>query len=153
MRMILLFIVAALVYFGTVMLLGFEGPVAVSINFSRVTIATTVLILFVPALPYIFKSIPPPARDYLLAGIILTWASNFLFSISNETGKIFDAWDSSVFTNPIPGFFSFLLVMGGIFHMLAPDSEENRFRRRGVALAVGAIVAALVTLVAPQFRF
>lgn len=153
MRLVLIIIAVALLYTILVTLVGFEGPVAVSLNFFRVTFSTAVLILFIPFLKFIFEKVPPPQRDYLLAGIVCMWLSNLNFALSNEAGKIFpEKWDSSVFTNPVPGFFSLLVVVAGVAHFFAPDFVRNATHRRIVALSIGVVVGGLMAFVAPLFR-
>lgn len=150
-KMILSILAIGLLYVVTVMSFGFEGPIALIINFGRVSLAVAVLFIYLPTLGVIFKQVPAPSRDYLLAGIILTWLSGFLFAVSNEAGRIFN-YDTSIFTNPVAGFFSFLLVAGAVFHIVAPDNQDGRERRRFMALVVGGIVGFLVVFIAPLFR-
>lgn len=153
MRLLIIGIVVAILYTLFVTLIGFEGLFAASLNFLRVTSSVAVLILFIPFIRGIFENIPPPQRDYLLAGLICLWLSNFSFSLSNEAGKIWPAeWDSSVFKNPIAGFFSLLVVAAGLAHVFAPDYVRNVARRRIIALAIGATVGGLMAFVAPLFR-
>lgn len=152
MRLVLLGIIFTLLYGILVTLVDFEGPIALSINFLRVGLSASVLILFIPFIRWIFKTVPPPQRDYLLAGIVCQWVSVFGFSLSNEAGKIFSGWDSSVFSNPIPGFLSVLVVAAGIAHVFAPDYKSHVARRRIVALTIGATISVLVVFVAPLFR-
>lgn len=151
MRLLLLLVIAGLAYTGLVTLVGFEGPIAVSLNFLRVTLSAAVLILFVPFIRWIFVTVPPPQREYFIAGIICQWTSVFFFSLSNEGGKIFE-WDSSVFTNPIPGFLSLLVVIAGVLHFFAPDYKDHLVRRRIIALSIGAAIGGFMAFVAPLFR-
>lgn len=137
-------------YIGLVSLIGFADRIALAINFFRVAVAAAVLVLYVPMLPTIFQEVPAPRRDYLIAGIILSWGSAEFFAIGNEFGRIFRV-DMSIFLNPIAGFFSLMLCIGGIFHFSAPDLTDAQ-RLRLVAVAVGLIMGLLVVFVAPLFR-
>lgn len=136
-------------YASLVAIFGFQGTVAFSVHFGRVAVAVAVLILYVPVIAKIFDEVPPPRRDYLLAGIILTWASAVGFSFWNEAGRIWHV-DTSIFTNPIAGFFSLLLVLGGIFHLIAPDTGQGKMRI--IAITIGIITGAGLVFVAPLFR-
>lgn len=136
-------------YAAAVLVFGFEGAVAYTVQFVRVTIAVAVLVFYLPLLPSIFNEVPPPRRDYLLAGIILTWLSGFSFSTFNEFGRVTGA-DTNIFTSPVAGFFSLLLVVGGFFHMVAPATGGNR--QRLIAVGAGLAVAAGVVIIAPYFR-
>lgn len=140
---------AFVLFWALVFLVGFEGPVALTVNFFRVTLAVAVLIIYVPVITTIFQEVPPPRRDYLLAGIILSWASALLFAIGNEAGRIFDI-DMSIFLNPIAGFFSLLLVSGGVFHIIAPPPTDNKTRI--YALIIGVLISIGLVFIAPLFR-
>lgn len=149
-RSIWLMLLAGVVLYVTlVALLGFPGLVALAVHFGRVATAVAVLILYIPVLATIFDEVPPPRRDYLLAGIILTWLSAVCFSFWNEAGRVFGV-DTSIFTNAIAGFFSLLLVVGGIFHLIAPDVGGGKMRT--VAIVIGVILGAGLVFVAPLFR-
>lgn len=149
-RSIWLGLLAALVvYLSLVVALGFPGTVALTVHFGRVAIAVAVLILYIPVIATIFDEVPPPRRDYLLAGIVLTWLSAVGFSFWNEAGRVFDV-DTSIFSSPIAGFFSLLLVVGGIFHLVAPDVGEGKTRI--TAIVIGIILGAGLVFVAPLFR-
>lgn len=136
-------------YVVSVWLIGFEGVVALTLHFGRVSVAVAVLILYIPAITVIFNEVPPPRRDYLLAGIILTWLSGVSFSLWNEMGRVFGV-DTSIFTSPIAGMFSLLLLTGGVFHLIAPDTGGAR--PRAIALVIGILVAVGVVIIAPNFR-
>lgn len=135
-------------YVAIVAMFGFEGFVAQSIAFGRVVFATAVLIIYMPTIAVIFREVPPPRRDYLLAGIIATWASALCFALWNAAGQIFGA-TTSIFISPIAGFFSLLLVVGGLFHFLAPGIGPTR--RAVMAVLIGIVVGILVNGVAPIF--
>lgn len=141
-----------LAYGTAVSMIGFPGFLAYAVHFARVSISVAVLIIYIPAIATIFREVPPPGRDYLLAGILLTWLSSVSFSLWNELGRVFgtDIFNGSIFSGPMAGFFSLLLVAGGVFHLLAPSS--TRRNTRTMALSVGAFVAAAFVLVAPYFR-
>lgn len=132
-----------------VLILGFDGFVAYSIHLIRVSISVAVLIIYVPALQTIFREVPPPGRDYLLAGILLTWLSGVSFSIWNEIGRVF-GMDTNIFTSPIAGLFSLTLLVGGIFHLIAPT--PNKRHHHCIAIVIGLLVATGVVLIAPYFR-
>lgn len=145
----LILLAVLLSYIGAVWLFGFTGPVALALHFGRVSIAVAVLILYLPHITSIFNEVPPPRRDYLLAGIILTWLSGVSFSLWNEMGRVLQV-DTSIFSSPIAGTFSLLLLTGGVFHLIAPDTGGAR--PRIIALVIGILVAIGVVLVAPHFR-
>lgn len=143
--------VAAL-YALLIALFGFEDRVALGVHFGRVAVATAVLIVYFPALKKIFKQVPAPGRDYLLAGIVFSWSSSDLFAFWNEAGRVFGV-DTSIFTSPLAGFFSLILVVAGVFHLAAPDSADlGEGKRRAIAIVVGVIMAAGLVFVAPLFR-
>lgn len=144
-------VVVTALYTVAVLLFGFEGPIALSMNFARVSLTFAVLILYVPVIMIIFKEVPAPSRDYLLAGIICDRLSSFLFSVSNEAGRVFD-YDTSVFTNPVAGYFSLLLIAGAAFYIAAPDATVMNTTKRTVAISIGIVVGVLVGFVAPFFR-
>lgn len=136
-------------YVVAVMLFGFPGAVAYSVHFTRIAVTAAVLVLYIPSIASIFTEVPPPRRDYLLAGIVLTWLSGILFSTWNEAGKVAGV-DTSIFTSPVAGFFSLLLLLGGIFHLIAPGT--NRKSTKVIALVAGLIIAIGIVLIAPLFR-
>lgn len=142
-----LLVVAA--YAALVAAVGFH-EIGLGINFFRVTVAVTVLVIYVPALGTIFREVPPPNRDYLIAGIILTWTSGVCFAVWNEAGRIFHV-TTSIFTSPVAGFFSLLLVLGGIFHLRAPYATSHR-GRNVVAVVIGVVVGAALVFVAPLLK-
>lgn len=137
------------IYVALVLTLGFSGPVAYSVHFLRIAISIGVLWVFIPALPYIFNQVPPPGRDYLLAGIVLSWASNLSFSVWNEAGLQWGV-DRNIFTSPVAGFFSLLVAAGGAFLLMAPSTDKPRTRY--FALAAGLIGATALVFIAPYFR-
>lgn len=145
-------LVAALSYWLLVSTLGFTGLVAYSVQFSRIAVSVAVLIIYIPAIATIFKEVPPPGRDYLLSGIILTWLSSVSFSVWNELGRVFgtDVFDGRIYFSAVAGFFSLLLVAGGIFHLLAPSTAKRTTRI--IAMIAGAVVATAFVLIAPYFR-
>lgn len=118
----------------------------ISIHFGRVMFAVAVLWLYIGLIRKVFVEVPPPSRDYLVTGIILSWISSLLFAFWNEAGAQFD-WDRSIFTSPIAGYFSLILVTAGLFHWLAPNVSIGT---RIVAAAVGSVVAFLIVVV-PRF--
>lgn len=132
--------VAAVLYAAIVLIFGFMGVVAGTVHFGRVALATAVLIIYVPLIATIFKEVPAPRRDYLIAGIILTWTSALGFAVWNELGRRLGV-ATSIFVSPVAGFFSALLVAGALFHIVAPDADRHR---RVVALVVGVLVGAIV---------
>jgi len=138
-----------IVYIGLALLIGFSGPIAITVNFLRVTVAFAVLMLYLPAITNIFHTVPPPSRDYLIAGIVLSWLSSLTFAIWNEAGRIVHV-DTSIFTSPIAGFFSLLLVLGGFFHLQAP--YVGSYSKKAIAVLVGVAMAIVVVMIAPLFR-
>lgn len=145
----LLFAGALFVYFMLILMLDFKGFVAYSVHFIRVAVSVAVLIIYVPAITTIFREVPPPGRDYLLAGILLTWLSGVSFSIWNEAGRVLGV-DTNIFTSPVAGLFSLILLLGGVFHLLAPRTGKPHAKY--LAVVAGLIVAVAVVLIAPYFR-
>lgn len=145
--LIIILAVLAVLYGALVVLLGFEGTIALAIQFGRVSIALAVLVVYAPVMLTIFRTWPPAPRDYLLAGTFMLWLSAVCFALLNALGAQFGI-DRSVLTSPIAGFFSLLLVVGGVFHMLVPEVSGDR--RRIVGLIIGGIVGAIV-VAAPFF--
>lgn len=139
-------------YWLLVTTLGFPGFVAYGVQFWRIAVSVAVLIIYIPAIATIFREVPPPGRDYLLAGIILTWLSSVSFSVWNELGRVFgtEIFDGRIYTGPVAGFFSLLLVTGGVFHLLAPSTARKTTRL--IAMGVGGFVATAFVLIAPYFR-
>lgn len=145
-RVILYSLVVIVVYVGVVTLIGFEGYVSQVLHFIRLAVTMGVLVLYIPAIRHIFAEIPPPRRDYLVAGIMLTWLSGVGFSILNTLGQVHGV-ERSIFISPVAGFFSLLLLMGGVFHIVAPQTTDDITRRE--ALMIGAIFAALLVIIVP----
>lgn len=135
---------AALVY-----LFPFEGPIALTIHFARTSLVMAVLIVYLPKIRFLFKSVPPPFRDYLLAGIIINQLSNELFSIWNEVGRVFDV-DTSIFTSPLAGFFSLLLVISGICFLKAAATQG--WWSWTWVLVVSVLFSTGLVFIAPLFR-
>lgn len=147
LKILIAALVVIVLYVGLVATIGFEGLLALSIHFGRLAISMGVLILYIPSIKYIFVEVPAPRRDYLIAGILLTWLSGVGFSIWNVAGRVLHA-DTSIFTSPVAGFFSLLLLSGGVFHLIAPQVTQAITRRE--ALLLGALFAALLVIVAPM---
>ena len=138
-----------ILYVAAVYVIGFEGRVALAIHFARFAVGVTVLAIYIPSVPHIFSTVPAPGRDYLITGIILTWLSNDAFSLWNEAGRLWGV-DTSVFTNPVAGFLSLVVLTGGLFHIVAPSIPKRG--RRLVAVSLGLISSTLLVFVAPMFR-
>lgn len=138
-----LFLVGTLVYGVLVWLLGFPGFLAYAVHFGRVAIAVAVLTIYVPVVSSLFREVPAPRRDYLLAGILLTWLSSMSFAIWNEMGILYGV-QTSIFVSPIAGFFSLILVVGGLFHYFAPGVIVGH--RRYLALALGIAAGIFIVL-------
>lgn len=118
-----------------------------AVHFIRSAVVMAVLIMFIPSLRFIHR--PYKNRDFLLIGIILTELSNTSFSIWNEMHRIYNV-DNSIFTSPISGFFSFLLIVGGVSLLLASDVEDTR--RWVIALFAAMAFGAALAFIAPLFR-
>lgn len=150
----LLFAVAVVAaYISAVMLFGFIS-IANFIHFGRVALPFAVLFLFVQRLPELFREVPPPRRDYLIACIICLTLSLVGFSLWNEAGRQFGV-NTSIFTNPIAGFLSLIAVIGSAFGLVALPRDVNGEwgnRRKLIALGVGLVVGTMVVVVAPLFR-
>lgn len=136
-------------YLFLVLMFEYSGWIALTIHFVRTTVVMAVLILYFPVVKDIFKTVPPPYRDFLLAGIILTELSNTSFSIWNEMGRVYGV-DSNVFTSPVSGFFSLLVAIGGIAFLKAADTEDAR--KWFYALAFAIAFSVFLVFVAPLFR-
>lgn len=136
-------------YVLLVLVFGFSEPMALAIHFARTTVIMAVLVIFAPAMLDMFNSKPYRSRDFLLGGIILTELSNESFSVWNEMFRIFGV-DNSIFTSPVSGFFSLLLVLGGVSFLIASDVEGTR--RWLIALVIAVIFGGGLAFVAPIFR-
>lgn len=135
-------------YAVLVALFGFAGPVALAIHFVRIAVTVAALIVYIQKLPTIFEEVPPPRRDYLLAGINFMLLSAVCFSFWNEAGRIWKV-DTSIFTGPVAGLFSLFLVVGAGFAFIAPDTGK---KTRAIAIAVGIVLSVGLVFVAPLFR-
>lgn len=131
------------------MVFDFAGPLAIGLHFLRIVIVVAVLVLYVPWINDIFKEVPPPFKDYLFAGIVLLMLSNILFSTWNEAARVYGV-DNNVFTSPISGFFSLLVVAGGLSLLKAADTEDKN--RWVYALLIAVAFGVILVFVAPQFR-
>lgn len=145
----LIVVAVAAVYVALIYLFGYAGPIALTLHFARIAVVMAVLILYFPAIRNVFKTVPAPYRDYLLAGIILTELSNESFSAWNEAGRVYGV-DTSVFTSPISGFFSLLLVLGGVAFLKAADTEDAR--KWIWALVIAVVFSTILVFVVPTFR-
>lgn len=130
-----------IVYSAILYLVGF-GYLALPIHFGRVMFGAAVTALFLPLVPFLFKK-PIQREDYLLASIFFTWTSALGFANLNDIGQTFEI-NRSIFTSPIAGFFSLLLVIGGVFAVIAPPPDAKFYRT--VAISIG-IINALVVVV------
>lgn len=151
MRYLPWLVLAAIIgtYLGLVSIFPFAGTIAITLHFLRFTVVMAVLVLYLPFIRDIFKTVPTPYRDFLFGGIILTMLSNELFSTWNEAGRIYGV-DTSVFTSPIAGFFSLLVIVAGLSFLKAADTEN---RNRWIyALVIATIFGVLLVFIAPLFR-
>lgn len=137
------------VYLIVTSLFTFEGPIALSIHFSRIALTVAGTIVYVRKLPDLFDEIPTPRRDYLIAGVIFFFLSAVCFSVWNEAGRVFGV-DPSIFTSPIAGLFSLFLVVASTFVLIAPDQRVREIRI--AALIIGAVVSVGLVFIAPLFR-
>jgi hypothetical protein len=137
------------IYAALLATVGFPPWLSYGIHFARAVIVMAVLILYLPSIRWIFSSVPPPYRDFLLGGIILTEMSNTLFSVWNEAGRVFDV-DTNVFTSPVSGFFSIVLALGGVAFLKAADTANSR--RWAYALGIAILSGVGLVFVAPLFR-
>lgn len=135
-------------YIGLVMLFGFEGPIAWTIAFGRLTVWIAFLILYLPALEIIFNEVPAPRRDYLVLGLILNGLSGDGFSVLNALGRTF-RMDTSIWTSPTAGFFSLLLLGSGVACVVAPTLKIGGTTRKE-SLLYGAIFAIAILVVLPM---
>lgn len=137
------------VYIFLVVLVGFEW-MAIPIHFGRVAVAAAVLVLYLPVVKTVFKYVPAPQRDFLLAGIFFTWSSAIGFATWNEIGRTFGV-DTSIFTSYVAGGFSLMLVVGGLFHLAAPPDDDVKVLRR-VAICIGLAEAVVIVILSPLVR-
>lgn len=146
----LILITVVAVYAGLISVFEFSGPIALTIHFARTSVVMAVLIIFAPKLwRRIFTTSPAPPQDYLLGGIYLNQLSNESFSIWNEMGRVWGL-DTSIFTNPVAGFFSLMLVVSGAAFLKASDLEEKEVW--AYALVAAGLFSTLLVFVAPMFR-
>lgn len=131
-----------LVYACFVYVVGF-GWIALPIHFGRVMFPAAVLVLWIPLVPFLFRTQPVRREDYLLASVFFLFTSALGFANLNDIGQTFGV-DRSIFTSPVAGFFSLLLVIGGVFALVAPPSDVSFFRR--VALAIGLLNALVIVV-------
>lgn len=142
-RLWFIFLVAVpVVYAGIVALVGF-GWMALPIHFGRIMVAAAVVVLWLPLVPFLFSKQPTRREDYLLASIFFTWTSALGFANLNDIGQTFGI-SRDVFRNPVAGFFSLCLVIGGIFAVIAPPREAEFFRR--AAIVIGLFEALVVVV-------
>lgn len=136
-------------YLSMVSLFGFENRVALAVHFLRFATVTTALIIYLPALRNLFKEVPPPGRDYLLAGFVGFMLSNDYFSIMNEAGRIFKI-DTSIFTSWQAAIGSVIVIVAAGFSVVAPG--KDRTVSPYLAGAIATILAILLVFIAPLFR-
>ena len=138
-----------LVYICIVYLFGFTEFVAVALQFIRVSITVTGLLIFGFTAPNLFSEIPIPRRHYLKAAIIFFFLSLVCFSFFNEIGRIWGV-DNSVFTNPIAGLFSLLAIIAAALAIRAPDTGETHIKL--IAGIIGIVLGFGLVYIAPYFR-
>jgi len=112
------------------------------LNVFRMTLALAVICLYLPAVKNLFRTEPYQDKDYLIAGILLTWISIAGFAVWNEIGRIFKI-PTTVTVSAIAGYFMMVVGVGGYFHLRAPKVSG---RRIWTAVLVGIGVAILVLL-------
>lgn len=135
------------VYVALTTALGYaDSGMAIVLHFVRIAGSVAALIIYIQMAPTLFASIPPPRRDYLLAGINFMLLSAVCFSFWNEAGRIVGV-DTSVFSSPVSGLFSLFLVIGCVFVILAPDTGI-----RPAALIAGVFLSIGLVFIAPYFR-
>lgn len=144
---------AIIAYIGLVITFGYTESFGLAIHFSRTAVVMAVIIMFVPAMKYMFDTRHNTKsyrnRDFLLGGIILTELSNVSFSFWNEMYRIFGV-DNNIFTSAISGFFSFLLILGGVSLLLASNVVETK--RWVFALVVSVLAGVTLAFILPMFR-
>lgn len=151
MRAIIWIILAGVfaLYITAVGVFGFAGPIATAVHFLRFAVVTTALFIYLPSLKVMFKQIPSPGRDYLLAGFIGFMISNDYFSIMNELGKIFK-FDTSVFTSWQTAIGSLMVIIAAAFSIVAPG--KDRTVSPYSAGAVSTCLAVMLVFVLPLYR-
>lgn len=111
-------------------------------------IATAVIIAYTPEAIRAAVKPSPDSTDQLIMGIVLTWFATLLYRgwgiWSRATG--FPEW---MRYSPIAGFLLYLFILGGILHITAPNSLNDRvptlaWIRVGLAIGFGAFAAGLV---------
>lgn len=142
-------------YAVLVSLFGFEGPIALTIHFTRIAVTVAALVMYFQMIGNLFEGIPPPRRDYLVGSIIFYLLSAVYFSNLNEAGRVFGV-DPSVFTSPIAGIGSLLLITAAGFSLIAPDMLDQKTKKktktRVIAIGIGLIVSVCLVIIAPFFR-
>lgn len=149
-RMTWLVLAGVLATFGlTVSLVDFQGPVALTIHFLRITGTIAAVIIYVQLVPSIFRGKYSPAVTDIFVAINFFVLSLVCFSFWNEAGRIFGV-DTSVFTSPVAGLFSLFAVIAVAFAIAAPDTGGSRPKL--LALIIGAILSVGLVFIAPLFR-
>lgn len=141
-------LITLLVYIGTVLLFGYGDSIALSIHFSRFALTTAALIIFLPRLDEVFAYIPAPDRHYMIFSINFILISNWLFSVWNGIGLIFKV-NTNVFSSPVSGALSFLVVISCMSLLLIPSITEKKITKIR-AVAVGIVAAIILVFGLPQ---
>jgi hypothetical protein len=128
----------SLAYVFSVTAFGYEDVVPFILYLRAAGIAA-VFGVYALVVNSIFKSKKPPPSDWLLAGILLTWASALGNAITFELGQIYD-FDTGIFVNPVNGFFGLLLFLGAWCHFKAMEFQNTRFK---LAIMGGGMIAAV----------
>lgn len=132
-----------------VLVFPFDGPIALSIHFTRIAVTVAGAILFMRTMRSLFRKTEWERTDYFILSINFFLFSLVCFSFWNEAGRIWDV-DTSVFTSYYSGNFSLLAIVAAVSGIIALDTEGSR--PKVIALAVGIVVSVGLVFVAPLFR-
>lgn len=154
MKLVWLALAAVLAsYAAVVSIFPFEGPLGLTVHFTRltITIAATIVIavIYIQMIPGMLKGEYSRSVSYLFTAMGFFLFSLVCFSFWNEAGRIFHV-NTNVLTGFIPGGFSVLAIIASVFALLSTGTENVRLKI--IALAVGMIISACMIFVTPQFH-
>ncbi|WP_073051397.1 hypothetical protein [Kaistia soli] len=127
----------------------FSGPGFIELlNSILLGVSTAVMISYAPEAIRAATHARPDKTDQLILGIVVTWLATILFRgwgiWSRATG--FPEW---MRYSPMFGFMIFLFILGGVLHITAPNTIDDRVPRRawmrvGLAIGAGAFIAGMI---------
>ena len=137
-------------YVAAVSLFGFDGPIALIINFVRAVLAVAILVYYAPALANLFKEDPPPRRDFLVMGILFMVLGAVLSTFWNEWDHVYSL-GLTLFNSPVGGLVSLLLTIGFYFMITAPNVERPVIPK-WLAILIGVATMGSLLFMWPLFR-